>query len=92
MIPFRLILLFLFIPIQPISAEYRTYELKIKDHSNQKERLIITTFDHIQYTDYYALNPNESIEYVDSWMCWGNTANFKSPCPKPKRTASSVSP
>jgi hypothetical protein len=56
-------------------AEYRAYELSIDNESNGKSRTVITTFDHLQYPQYYPLATGETVKYVNSWMCWENTGN-----------------
>lgn len=76
--------LFLYLMGSMAHAEYRVYELKISKPPTKYVRMVTTTFDHIQYPTYYSLNAGEIIEYVDSWMCWENTANFAKLCPNPK--------
>lgn len=65
-------------------GEYRTYELLITNSTSGNTRTVVSTLDHIQYPYYYPLNQGETIQYVDSWMCWGNTEKFKPLCPKPE--------
>ena len=57
-------------------------------------RRVISTLDEIQYPDYYPLKPTEKIAYLDSWMCWGRTDEFKPPCakPAPRQPAAAPSP
>ncbi|MFK8137164.1 MAG: hypothetical protein AB8E15_02280 [Bdellovibrionales bacterium] len=65
-------------------AEYRVFELSLtKPNGNQKT--IISTLDAYQYSTYNPLDPDQSIEYVDSWICGGNTSGFKNYCEKPER-------
>lgn len=71
-------------------AEYRAYELKIENTETNKGRTEISTLDHLQYPRYFPLAAGEKISYVDSWMCRGNTSNFKKPCAKPIRAAAST--
>lgn len=71
------------------SAEYRAFELRIDDTEKSKTRIVISVLDHLQYPHYYPLNKNETIAYVDSWMCFENMSNFRKPCPKPDRKPSS---
>lgn len=73
------------------SAEYRAFELKITDTEKNKERIIISTLDQIQYPRYYPLAKNEIITYENSWMCYDNMSNFKSPC-TPLKTNSANNP
>lgn len=63
-------------------AEYRVYKLQVSKEGNPV-REVISTLDHIQYPDYYPLSAGESLTYVDSWMCWGRTEAFESPCAPP---------
>ena len=65
-------------------AEYRAFSLLITHQEKQTTRAITSTMDHIQYPQYYPLNPGETIELVDSWMCWGNTSHFKKTCANPR--------
>jgi hypothetical protein len=62
-------------------GEYRAFELRIYRPEDGTERLIRTSFDHIQYPTYYPLRQGELIEVKNSWRCWGNTGNFKPICP-----------
>ncbi|MEO0336236.1 MAG: hypothetical protein AAF202_07570 [Pseudomonadota bacterium] len=39
------------------SAKYRAYKLLISNEKKGTEREIMSTLDHIQYVDYYHLNP-----------------------------------
>ncbi len=66
------------------SAEYRTFELRIDDIEKNKSRTATSTLDHLQYARYFPLQKNEVVVYVDSWMCKGNTSNFKPTCKKPE--------
>jgi hypothetical protein len=71
-------------------AEYRAFELKIENSETGASRSEITTLDHLQYPKFYPLQKNERVGYVDSWMCRENTSHFKKICPKPDRSAASV--
>ncbi|MBK8203438.1 MAG: hypothetical protein IPK68_14280 [Bdellovibrionales bacterium] len=62
-------------------GEYRAFELRIYRPDDGTERLIRTSFDHIQYPNYYPLRQGELIELKSSWRCWGNTGNFEPICP-----------
>ena len=64
-------------------AEYRTFELLIENTEKNTSRTVISNMDHLQYPRYYPLQKNETIQYVDSWMCWGNMAHGAPPCRKP---------
>lgn len=65
-------------------ADYRVYELTISNTTTGEQRQVLSTLDHLQYPTYYPLQPNENIEYTDSWMCFGNYSDFKPYCPNPK--------
>lgn len=85
-----LIFSFLAIIAMSASAEYRVFELiiskKIKDGKLQPVRTVTHTLDPIQFPEYYPLNTDEIISYVNTWMCRGNTSQFKPYCPNPKLT------
>jgi hypothetical protein len=80
----KVLAIFLAFTIVPIlaSAEYRAYKLNITKHGTSRE--ILTNFDHHQYPGVYPLDADETIEYVDSWMCWGRQGVDVPPCPDPK--------
>ena len=65
-----------------LRAEYRAFELLISSPTGG-DRTIITTLDHLQYSGYHALSPEEGISYVRSWMCEGSTHGFKPICDPP---------
>lgn len=64
-------------------AEYRMFVLKITNNKTQKSQTRYSSMDPLQYKTIYPLSPDESIEYVDTWRCKGNTSGFKVPCAKP---------
>lgn len=70
--------------LHSIWADYRVYELTITNTVTGEQRQVTSTLDQIQYPAYYPLQPNESINYKTSWMCYGNQAHFKKYCPNPK--------
>lgn len=61
-------------------AEYRVFQLQIDNVETGKTRQVQSTLDHLQYSRLYPLEKNEVITYVDSWMCWENTNNFRPAC------------
>ncbi len=85
-------MLFLALASPKASAEYRAFELKITDTEKNKDRAIISTLDNLQYPRYYPLNKNESIAYVDSWMCYENMSDFTKTCAKPDRDMATEMP
>ena len=70
-------------------AEYRAFLLEISNSETGQSKRVTTTFDHIQYPSYYPLSSRESIQYVDSWMCWENTNKMRPICPQPEREPAS---
>ena len=64
-------------------AEYRVYLHKIVYIPTQAERLVKSTLDVQQYRLYFQVGSNETIENVDTWMCFGRTDYFANLCPKP---------
>jgi hypothetical protein len=71
-------------------ADYRAFQLQIlKD--GQKVREVIINLDHLQYPEYYPLNPGETVEYIESWMCRGRFDEETPYCPNPKSGASETS-
>ena len=64
-------------------AEYRAFNLKITDTSNNQERFIQSNLDPIQYQGYNSLKPTEIITYTESWMCPGRTGDFMKICDNP---------
>lgn len=69
---------------QLLFADYRVYELNVSNQVTGESRVVTSTLDQIQYPSYYPLQPNESIAYKQSWMCFGNFSKFKKHCPNPK--------
>ncbi|OFZ16002.1 MAG: hypothetical protein A2Z20_03325 [Bdellovibrionales bacterium RBG_16_40_8] len=78
-----LVFVFIIILVIKSQAEYRAFELKIEDAQTGKFQTVFSNLDHLQYSRYYVLAKNESISYVDSWMCYENMSGFKSVCRKP---------
>jgi hypothetical protein len=64
-------------------AEYRAFELLIENTEKNTSRTVISNMDQLQYPSYYPLQKNETIQYVDSWMCQGNMSNGSPTCRKP---------
>ncbi|HRK08381.1 MAG TPA: hypothetical protein PLZ57_11480 [Pseudobdellovibrionaceae bacterium] len=66
------------------SAEYRAFLLQITDSRSGSERLVISTLDELQYRDYYHLHPAESLQRLDTWMCWARSDHGQPICPNPR--------
>lgn len=65
-------------------ADYRAFQLAIVNVDTGLERPVISTLDQYQYPTYFNVRTNERVEYRQSWMCWGNSSNFRPICPNPK--------
>jgi hypothetical protein len=50
-------------------------------------RLIESTLDPHQYPGYYPLTPDESLEMITTWRCFGRTDSGRAFCPNPKEKA-----
>jgi hypothetical protein len=66
------------------SAEYRAFLLQITDSRSGSERLVFSTLDELQYRDYYHLHPAESLQRLDTWMCWARSDHGQPICPNPR--------
>ena len=76
--------LFIILTFTPSSfAEYRAYRLRIINSVTGQERLVMSTMDHLQYPDYFPVQGTETVGYVESWMCHGNTSGYKPICAPP---------
>ena len=73
-------------------AEYRAFELIIKNVETGNERTVRSTLDHLQYPAYYPVTRGEVVSYSTSWRCRGNTGDFKRLCPNPKDTNAQLKP
>lgn len=68
-------------------AEYRVFELVIKNTQTQTEKKVISNLDPEQYAKYYPVSLQESISYQNTWMCPGRTGDFKPYCNNPRNPA-----
>jgi hypothetical protein len=68
-----------------VKPEYRAFLLKIENPRTGATREVQSTLDHIQYRRLYPLENDETVTYLDSWMCWENTGGFQPICPRPVR-------
>jgi hypothetical protein len=84
MIILRFIVLLLIIPVPSSLAEYRAYELVIKNSETGNQRTVVSTLDNIQYASYHPINRNEEVSLMRSWKCWGNSDYFQDICPAPE--------
>jgi len=65
-------------------AEYRAYQLLISNGEAGKSKVVVSTFDQIQYREYYPVDPGDLVEYQNSWMCNGRTDKFTAICANPQ--------
>jgi hypothetical protein len=65
-------------------AEYRAFELVLTDPTTGQEKVVVSTLDPWQYVIYHPVGPQVQVIYRSTWMCRGNTSNFKPICPNPK--------
>jgi hypothetical protein len=68
-------------------AEYRAFELVIANPATGQERVVVSNLDPRRYRHYYPVKAGEEITYRQTWMCRGNTSQFKPVCPKPADSA-----
>ncbi len=71
-------------------AEYRAFELVVRDAEGKEKRKILSNLDPLQYPGYYSLAPGERLEYTQTWMCIGDTSNFRPVCPNPNREPAQI--
>ncbi len=81
---------------QNARAEYRVFLLKITKSAPQKTsltgqtpanpnfRLVKSNLDPSQYGEYYPLAKDESIQYIQTWICPGRT-DYKNYCDPPSK-------
>ncbi|MES2855345.1 MAG: hypothetical protein V4692_05760 [Bdellovibrionota bacterium] len=80
----------------PAQAEYRVFELKLTNSTTGQLRSVITTLDHLQYSTYYPVKKDETIEIADTWMCWMRSDPSQDPaqrfCRSPRAPAAVTPP
>lgn len=64
-------------------AENRIFLLQISNLKTLKSRTVYSSLDPLQYKNFYPLNRDEVIEYIDTWRCKGHTGYLRIPCAKP---------
>lgn len=68
-----------------LDARYRVYNLVIKDVTSDEEHEVKTTLSPEVYYMYYEINRKfRKISVKSTWMCWGDTSNFKPLCEDPR--------
>lgn len=78
-----LLFLFLFVFCKIALAEYRAYLLEVYDYIAQKKWETITGFSPDKYVQAHGGGNRLSVFTKATWMCYGNTGGYKSPCPLP---------
>lgn len=66
-----------------VLAEYRAYELEVFDHIEQTRQIITTTFSPSDYILSRGGPQRISVVLRASWMCWGDTSQYRRICPSP---------
>ncbi|MBF0278031.1 MAG: hypothetical protein HQM13_09580 [SAR324 cluster bacterium] len=64
-------------------GEYRAYELEVYDRIEKKTEILKTTFSPSDYLLLHGGSQRISIVTRASWICWGDTSQFKEICPPP---------
>jgi len=67
-----------------VFAEYRVFTLQITNTKTNTNRQFDSTLDPEQYKSFYTLKQDEKIQYIDTWMCKGNTSGVYQLCAKVK--------
>lgn len=80
----KVLILFFLFPLFA-RAEYRVFSITINNSETQVIRQVETTLDPEQFKTLYPLGRQESIYYVDTWICRGRTNFFKPHCAKPQK-------
>lgn len=69
-------------------AEYRVFQLQLRNPANEVTKEFQSTLDPLQYPTYHPVPQGFFLTYSDTWMCKGRT-NEKELCPNPKTLAPS---
>ena len=75
-----------------VHAEYRAFELLVRNTETGTERRVVSTLDHLEYRGYYPVGRTEVVEYSSSWRCRGRTGNFRKICANPANPGSEPKP
>ena len=67
-----------------VYAEYRAYELEVFDRVVNTSRKVITTFSPSDYVQTHGGPQRIGIIIRASWICYGDTSQYKNVCPMPK--------
>jgi hypothetical protein len=67
-------------------AEYRVFQLQLRNPANEVVKEFPSTLDPLQYPTYFSIPQGFFLTYSDTWMCRGRT-NERQLCPNPKLTS-----
>ena len=76
---FILLSVFLLFSIN-VTAEYRVFTLQITNNKTNEVTQFDETLDPDQYQSFYGLKSDETITYINTWKCPGNTSMNKPLC------------
>lgn len=65
-------------------SEYRVFLLNIKNRTTGQVQLVPSTLDPEQYKSLFP-QLNADLAYSETWLCKGNTSNYKPLCPNPTK-------
>lgn len=85
-------ILFLFAITTKAHAEYRVFQLQVTGPDGVVSRTFPSTLDPEQYRRYHPLPMEMKLSYQETWMCKGNTQDFKALCTNPKPPAEETNP
>ena len=74
----------LILTLQLANAEYRVFKLQFTNSKTSQVRQIQSTLDPEQFQYLYPTNPAETLTYVQTWRCKGNTNNYQAHCQSPE--------
>jgi len=66
-----------------IFSEYRVYELTITNTKTKKSRVVNSQLDWLQFAQYNHIQPWETLEMTDTWMCWKRHKAYDPLCKRP---------
>ncbi len=66
-------------------SEYRVFKLQFTNAKTKQSRQIQSTLDPEQFKSVYPLHPDETVTYVQTWRCRGNTDQYKAHCQSPEK-------
>jgi hypothetical protein len=82
-----ILFIFILITIDNSNAEYRVYQFYVKSKNPIKEdnqaHLVTSSLDPIGYSQYHGGRDSLNIDLMRTWICPGNTGNYKEYCKSP---------